>query len=94
MIDMIDPTALIVLLKGASVLLGGFITYFAFQAYRRTGARSLRYLSVGFAIITLGALLGGIVDTILVMPREWAIAIESALAVVGFGVILYSLYAE
>jgi energy-converting hydrogenase Eha subunit F len=91
---MIEPMGLIVLLKSASVLLGGLITYFAFRAYRRTNARSLRCLSVGFGIITLGALLGGVVDTILVMTREWAITIESALAVVGFGVILYSLYVE
>ncbi|MGM0371757.1 MAG: DUF7521 family protein [Halobacteriota archaeon] len=91
---MIDPMGFIVLLKSASLLLGGLITFYAFRAYNRTQARPLKLLSVGFGIITLGALLGGVVDTFLLMTREWAITVESALAVIGFGVILYSLYAN
>ncbi|MDR5656144.1 hypothetical protein RH831_02985 [Halodesulfurarchaeum sp. HSR-GB] len=91
---MIDPMGLTVLLKSASLLLGGLITFYAFRAYNRTQARPLKLLSVGFGIVTLGALLGGVVDTFLVMTREWAITVESALAVIGFGVILYSLYAN
>lgn len=91
---MSEITGLIVVLKTLSVALGGLITYFAFRAYRRTGARPLRWLSIGFAVITFGAMLGGIIDQLLVTTREWAIVMESLLAVVGFGIILYSLYAE
>jgi energy-converting hydrogenase Eha subunit F len=91
---MSEVTGLIVVLKTLSVTLGGLITYFAYRAYRRTNARPLRCLSIGFATITLGAMLGGIIDQLLVTTREWAIVMESALAVVGFAVILYSLYIE
>ncbi|MFB6085494.1 MAG: hypothetical protein ABEJ84_01595 [Halodesulfurarchaeum sp.] len=91
---MSEITGLIVVLKTLSVALGGLITYFAYRAYRRTGASALRWLSIGFAVITFGALLGGIIDQVLVTTREWAIVMESSLAVVGFAIILYSLYAE
>ena len=91
---MTEITGLIVVLKTLSVTLGGLITYFAYRAYRRTDARPLRCLSIGFAIITLGAMLGGIIDQLLVTTREWALVIESLLAVVGFAVILYSLYID
>ncbi|MDZ7849920.1 MAG: hypothetical protein U5K70_03595 [Halodesulfurarchaeum sp.] len=91
---MSEITGLIVVLKTFTVVLGGLITYFAYRAYRRTEARPLRWLSIGFAIITLGTLFGGMVDQLLVTTREWAIVMESSLAVVGFGIILYSLYAE
>ncbi|MFW5965386.1 MAG: DUF7521 family protein [Halodesulfurarchaeum sp.] len=79
-------------LKIVTVVLGGLVTFFAYRAYRRTEAAALQWLSVGFAIITLGALLGGAVDQVLVISREWAIVVESVMAVSGLGVILYSLY--
>jgi|APHM01.1.fsa_nt_gi hypothetical protein len=91
---MTEITGLILVLKSLTVVLGGLITYFAYRAYRRTNARPLRCLSIGFATITVGSMLGGIIDQMLNLTREWAIVMESLLAVVGFAVILYSLYIE
>ena len=91
---MTEITTLIVGLKTVTLLLGGLITYFAYKAFRRTDARSLQYLALGFAIVTLGSMLGGIVDQLLSMPREIAITTESGLTVIGFAVIVYSLYVE
>lgn len=91
---MSEITGLIVVLKSITVVLGGLITYFAYRAYRRTNARPLRCLSIGFATITFGAMLAGFIDQLLAMTREWALAMESGLAVVGFAIILYSLYVE
>ena len=91
---MTEITTLIVGLKSVTLLLGGLITYFAFKAFRRTGAPSLQYLAIGFAIVTFGAMLGGLVDQVLAMTRDTAIAAESGLTVVGFAVIVYSLYVE
>jgi energy-converting hydrogenase Eha subunit F len=91
---MSEITGLIVVLKSISVVLGGLITYFAYRAYRRTNASPLRWLSIGFATITIGAMLGGFIDQLLMMTREWALAMESSLAVVGFAIILYSLYVD
>lgn len=91
---MTEITTLIVGLKTVTLLLGGLITYFAFKAFRRTGAASLQYLTVGFAIVTTGAMLGGIVDQLLMLSRDLAITVESGLTVIGFAVIVYSLYVE
>jgi energy-converting hydrogenase Eha subunit F len=91
---MSEITGLVVVLKSITVVLGGLITFFAYRAYRRTNATPLRWLSIGFATITLGAMLGGFIDQLLRMTREWALVMESSLAVVGFAVILYSLYAK
>lgn len=91
---MTEVMGLILVLKSLTVLLGGLITYFSYRAYRRTHARPLRCLSIGFATITVGAVLGGIIDQLLDLTREWAITMESLLAVIGFAVVLYSLYIE
>ncbi|MGM0397799.1 MAG: DUF7521 family protein [Halobacteriota archaeon] len=91
---MTQLTSVIVALKTTTFILGGVITYFAFKAYRRTGSRSLQLLAVGFGVVTLGSMLAGVVDQALVLSRDIALTIESALTVVGFAIIVYSLYAE
>ncbi len=82
----------IVALKTATLLLGGLITYLSYKAYRRTGAQPLRYLSVGFGIVTLGSLLAGVVDQVFRAGFRLGQLVESALIAVGFAVIVYSLY--
>ncbi len=84
----------VVLFKTITLLLGALITYFAYSAYRRTDARALGALSVGFGIVTVGALLAGVVDQALGAAQKNALLLESSLTMVGFAVILYSLYAE
>jgi len=86
--------SLIIALKTLTLVLGGLITYLAYKAYRRTGARSLAALAFGFAIVTLGTLLAGIVDQVLQAGFQAGLLIESALVAVGFAVIVYSLYAN
>ncbi|MFB6141530.1 MAG: hypothetical protein ABEJ26_13975 [Halosimplex sp.] len=58
-------TTTLVALKTITLLLGGLITYFAYKAYRRSGAPALWYLAVGFAIVTAGTLLAGLIDQLL-----------------------------
>ncbi|WP_227738944.1 DUF7521 family protein [Halorientalis pallida] len=97
---MIDPYPLVHLptvitaLKTITLLLGAMITYFSYKAYRRTGANPLGLLAFGFALVTLGSLLAGVFDLGLSLPREYAIIAESGLTALGFGVIVYSLYAR
>ncbi|MFB6151924.1 MAG: hypothetical protein ABEJ40_08980 [Haloarculaceae archaeon] len=55
-------TTIIVALKTITLLLGGLVTYFSYKAHRRSGARPLWYLAVGFGVVTLGILLAGAVD--------------------------------
>jgi len=58
-------TTVLVALKTITLMLGGLITYFSYKAYDRSGARPLWYLAVGFAIVTLGTLLAGVIDQLL-----------------------------
>jgi hypothetical protein len=90
---MVHPN-LVVALKTVTLLLGGLITYFAYRAYQRTESTALGALAVGFGVVTLGALAAGVVDQLLGYRRADALLLESVLTMVGFGVILYSLYAE
>lgn len=84
----------IVVVKTVILLLGSGITYIAYRAYRRTGTPSLRVLSIGFGIITLGALLAGIAHQILSVSLELGILINSILVAIGLAIIMYSLYLE
>ena len=84
----------IVGLKTATLFLGGMITFYAFRAYQRTRSPALRALAIGFGVVTLGSLTAGAIDQLLVVDRELALIVESGLTAVGFGVILYSLYAD
>ena len=56
-------TALVVV-KAGILVFGGLITYLSVKAYRVMGAPELRALAAGFAIVTLGSLIGGFVDQI------------------------------
>ena len=89
----------IVVSKTLVLILGGLITYYSYQAYRRTGAPQHRWLTYGFGIITIGAVLGGILDlvaeTYLGQDLIYtSVFVSSSLTAVGLGVILYSLYAQ
>jgi hypothetical protein len=91
---MTHVTSLIVALKTITLVLGGLITYFSFKAYQRTGGEPLKYLSVGFAVVTFGTLIAGVIDQLLPYSNDIALAVQSALTAVGFAVIVYSLYSE
>ena len=91
---MTHVTSLVVALKTITLVLGGLITFFSLKAYRRTDSPALRALTIGFGAVTLGSLVAGVLDRLVVTNPEYALAVESALTAVGFGVILYSLYVE
>jgi len=97
-------TTAIVASKTVILILGSLITYLSWKAYRRTGARPLRSLAIGFGVVTAGAILAGVVDLFL-GPGDFGLGltedslligvlINSALTAVGFAVITYSLYVE
>lgn len=88
----IEPV--VVALKTVTLVLGGLITFFAFKAYRRTGSPALRALALGFGAATLGSLVAGVLDRVVLVGGQYALVAESALTAVGFAVILYSLYVD
>lgn len=84
----------ILVLKSVILVLGGGITVIGYKAYKRTGAVSLRALTLGFGIITFGALLAGIAHQVLGVAFETGVLVNSLLTAVGFTIIMYSLYLE
>lgn len=89
---MVHVQTLIVVAKTATLLLGGLITLFSFRAYRRTGALALRALATGFAFVTLGSLVGGVIDLLTDVGLLNGVLVQSVLTAIGFGIITYSLY--
>ena len=84
----------IVATKTATLVLGFLIAFLAYRAYRRTGATSLRSLALGFGIVTVGAILAGVVDLVTSLRLVYGVLLQSALTLIGFAIITYSLYAE
>jgi len=87
----------IVMAKTLVLVLGGLITHFSYKAYRRTGMPQHRWLALGFAVITVGAIAGGVVDIVAGMYfgedlLYTSVLLSSSMTAVGLGVILYSLY--
>lgn len=90
---MTHPT-LIVAAKTVTLLLGALITYFSLKAYYRTRSPALRALGVGFAVITVGAIVAGSLDLVLDWPLQRTVLVESVVTLLGFAIITYSLYAD
>ena len=84
---------LVLVFKTITLLIGGFVTYTAARAARKTGWAGLTYLAVGFGIATFGSLLAGVADQALLLDTSTALVVENALTAAGFAVIGYSLYA-
>ena len=92
-------TLLVLLLSLTATALSALITVQAYRGYRRHGSRSMLYLAVGFAFITV---LPFFVDVIFsafyaryVGARIAAVvlpAVRYGLQIVGLAFVLYSLY--
>jgi hypothetical protein len=80
--------------KLVTLALGGTISLLAHRAYRRTGATALRALSVGFAVVTFGTLLAGVVDVATGLGLLTGVLVQSVVTAFGFGIITYSLFVE
>ena len=76
-----------------ALFLGAFIVYLAYRGYRRNASKPLLYVALGFAFITAGTLLEGLMFVILGSDILAAIAIGGVLTVIGFVAIIYSIYA-
>jgi len=87
----------IVVTKTLILVVGGLITYFSYKAYRRTGTPEQWWLSLGFGVITVGAILGGALDLVVEMYFAedllyTSVFVSSTMTALGLSVILYSLY--
>ena len=87
----------IVVSKTLILIIGGLITYYSYQAYRRTKSPEHKWLTYGFGVVTLGAIIGGVLDIVVstflnVELINTSVFVSSSMTAVGLGIILYSLY--
>lgn len=75
------------------LVLGALVTYYAYKAYRRTGAPALRALAIGFGFVVAGSVAGGTLHAagMDVVP---SLLTDSVFTAIGFALILYSLHAD
>jgi len=87
----------IVVTKTLILVLGGLITHFSYKAYRRTGMPEHWWLTLGFGVITVGAVVGGALDLFVEMYLAedllyTSVFVSSTMTAAGLGIVLYSLY--
>jgi hypothetical protein len=78
--------------KGAALVLGVFIVYLAYTGFRRNRSRPLLFVAIGFALITGGTVAEGILYVLLGSQLLAAITAGTTITVLGFAVIIYSVY--
>lgn len=91
---MVATDTLTVIAKVVVVTLGIVISLLAYRAFHRTGSDALRWMAIGFFIITVGMLFGGLVDPLLGLAPNQGIRIQNVLTAIGFIVLVYSIYAR
>ena len=83
----------VTIVKLVALALGAFIVYLAYKGYRRNASRPLLYVALGFALITTGTIVEGLLYVILGSDLLGALLASTAITVVGFIAIIYSVYA-
>ena len=81
------------LTKIIALILGTFIVYLAYKGYKRNTSKPLLYVALGFALITAGTIAEGILYVLLGSELLSAMATGTTVMVLGFVVIIYSIYA-
>ena len=89
---MTDIATVVVFAKAVVLPLGVGITFFAYRAYRRTGAAAMRSFALGFAVLTLGSVLGGGLDQLAGVDVEVGLLVNSLFTAAGFVILARSLY--
>lgn len=84
---------LIAVTNTATLCTGGAVALLAYRAFKRTGSAALRAVAAGFGFIVLGSV-GGAIAHLFGGNVLLGVAIQSAFTAGGFGILLYSLYAE
>ena len=84
-------TALVVA-KLVTMTLGFLVAYQAYVAHRRSGSESMLYVAVGFALISVGAIIEGILFDVVGMTLHDSGTVSTAFVAAGILSVLYALY--
>ncbi len=77
--------------QGFVLVFGFIIIYYASKSYTRTKSRSMLLLAIGFAFVTIGAFLAGVLFELLNVDLATVDSVEAIAQAVGFFIIVYSL---
>ncbi|WP_123533451.1 DUF7521 family protein [Halosimplex salinum] len=89
---MFTTTFVLALTKAATLSFGAILTGLSWRAYRRTADPALRALAVGIGLVTIGAILGGVLHRVVAVDLVVAVSVQSVFTACGFAVLTYSLY--
>lgn len=73
------------------LILGGIVVYYGLISYRRTKNHAMLMLAIGFAFVTIGSVVGGIIYEVLGGDLLTADLIQAVARAIGFLVIVYSI---
>jgi hypothetical protein len=80
------------LTKVIALALGTFIVYLAYKGYRRNASKPLLYAALGFALITAGTIVEGILYVVLGTELLAATATGTLVTILGFLTVISSIY--
>lgn len=90
---MLNTILVLSFMKTAAVVLGTVLTGMAWRAHRKRRERSLGWLTIGMAILTLSAIIEGFAFNILAWSLEASQTLGAFAMALAFGILLYSLKA-
>ena len=73
------------------LVFGGVVVYYAGKAYRKTKSQAMLLLAIGFAFVTLGALVAGVIYNFGTQGLGTVITVQAYCQAIGFFIIVYSL---
>jgi len=79
-------------LKLLIVILGTVLVYLGVKGYQRNRSKDMVFLSLGFALITAGSVAAGILFEFLGFQLIDVSIVEAIMVVIGFGLLIYSIY--
>ncbi len=89
---MVEVLSLLRVVKVTIVILGALIVYLSGKAFLRNGSRSMSFLAIGFALITMGSVLAGVLFEFLGYTLLEVVTLEASVMLAGFISIIYSIY--
>ena len=81
---------LVIVTRLLSLILGAAIVVLAYRGFRRSNSKSMIFLAIGLALVTLGAFVEGVLFEFLHWDITLIHAVESTINVLGFLTILYA----
>jgi hypothetical protein len=73
------------------LVFGGVVVYYSGKAYVKAKSQAMLMLSIGFAFVTLGALVAGILYNLGTANLGTVITVQAYAQAIGFLIIVYSL---